>query len=135
MPKVADLRAFSAFRVRICRKLRHPPSLYLDTNNRNSKGEVTFAWGFTPPYDFYPTPLFFTPFTPCGNFLPHPVTPLLTPFTPCAPPLTPPHFGMGSFYNKGVLFCNYVIPHPLSDLASLPIFEEAALQADLYSLI
>ena len=35
------------------------------------------------------------------------------------------------FYGKG----HYVISHPLSDLASLPIFEEAALQADLYSLL
>jgi hypothetical protein len=42
---------------------------------------------------------------------------------------------MGFFYNKGGLFCDYAILHPLSDLASLPIFEEAALQADLYSLI
>ena len=49
---------------------------------------------------------------------------------PLLPPLTPPHFGMGFFYNKGGLFCDYAILHPLSDLASLPIFEEAALQAD-----
>ena len=54
MPKVADLQAFSAFRVCICRKLRHPPRSHLDTNNRNSEGGVTFTWGFTPPRDFYP---------------------------------------------------------------------------------
>ena len=31
----------------------------------------------SPPFYmvFYPTPLFFTPFTPCGIFLPHPFTP------------------------------------------------------------
>ena len=59
--KVADLRAFSAFRVRICRGRRHPPRSHFDTNNRNSKGGVTFTWDFTPPYDFYPTPTVFYP--------------------------------------------------------------------------
>lgn len=69
----------------------------------NSEGGVTFTWGFTPLYDFYPTPLYFTPFTPCGNFLPHPVTTLLTPFTPCVTPLTPPHEkGVLSIINKYV---------------------------------
>lgn len=41
---------------------------------------------------FTPPPLFFTPFTPCGKFLPHP----FTPFTPLLTPFTPPH-------TKGVL--------------------------------
>ena len=48
--KVPYLRDFQAFRVRICRLRRHPPRLHLDTNNRNSKGGITFTWGFTPPH-------------------------------------------------------------------------------------
>ena len=109
MLKVPCLRAFQAFRVRICRKLRHLPRSHTLIQTIETLRVVTFTWGFTPPlypsvYPFYP-------------ILHHPI------------------FGMGFFYNKGGLFCDYAILHPLSDLASLPIFEEAALQADLYSLI
>ena len=55
---------------------------------------------------FTPPPLFFTPFTPCGNFLPHP-------FTPFTPWLTPPQIeGVLSIIN---------VPSTLAS-AALPVY-------------
>ena len=90
------LRDFQAFRVRICRVKKHPPRLHLDTNNRNSKGGVTFIWGFTPPYDFYPMRQFSTP----------PLYPSAHPFYPMRYPSYSAPRKRGSFYNK----CNSLLP-------------------------
>ena len=54
IPLLKFIVRFSYKDVFICRGRRHPPRSHPDTNNRNSKGGVTFIWGFTQPYDFYP---------------------------------------------------------------------------------